>query len=48
MQETARSLGVDGTGMILRADQVGARVLSTAQDRKRKDNNYRSSSIALH
>ena len=27
MRETARSAGVDGTGMILRADQVGARVI---------------------
>ncbi len=48
MQETARSLGVDGTGMILRADQVGARVLSSAQGRKRRDNDYRTSSIAFH
>src|SRR5579872_2165280 len=36
MQETAKSNGVDGTGMILRADQVGARVIKTAKGRVRK------------
>lgn len=49
MQETARSLGVEGTGMILRADQVGARVLSTARGRRRKEkSDYRSASYMLH
>src|SRR5438128_11178081 len=48
MRETARSAGVDGSGMILHADQVGARVLSSAQGRKRRDNDYRTSSIAFH
>ena len=37
MQETARALGVNGTGMILRADQQGARVLSTSRSRIRKE-----------
>lgn len=36
MKETARSNGVEGTGMILRADQVGARVLNASQRRVRK------------
>jgi homoserine kinase len=40
MRETARSLGVDGSGMILRADQVGARVITTSRSRKRKQNAY--------
>jgi homoserine kinase len=48
MQETARSLGVEGTGMILRADQVGARVLLTGRDRKRRDSDYRYPSNDLH
>src|SRR5712692_8985886 len=48
MRETARSLGVDGTGMILRADQVGARVLTTGRSRKRRDSDYRYPSNALH
>ncbi|GHO95876.1 homoserine kinase [Reticulibacter mediterranei] len=37
MQETARSAGITGTGMILRADQNGARVLDTPRSRIRKD-----------
>lgn len=40
MRETARSLGVDGSGMILRADQVGARVITTSRSRKRKHSDY--------
>jgi homoserine kinase len=48
MRETARSLGVEGTGMILRADQVGARVLITGRSRKRRDSDYRYPSNALH
>lgn len=40
MRETARSFGVDGSGMILRADQVGARVLTTSRSRKRKHSDY--------
>src|SRR5581483_1621142 len=36
MQETARAAGITGTGMILRADQNGARVLSTPRSRIRK------------
>lgn len=47
MQETARSLGVDGTGMILRADQVGARVITTGRSRKRKVSDYRYPSNSL-
>jgi len=45
MQETARSLGVEGSGRILRADQAGARVITVARSRKRSD--YRSHSDAL-
>jgi len=45
MQETARSLGVEGSGRILRADQAGARVITVARSRKRSD--YRSHSGAL-
>jgi homoserine kinase len=41
MQETARSFAVDGTGMILRADQVGARVITRSRNRKRKESDYR-------
>jgi homoserine kinase len=37
MQEAARSAGITGTGMILRADQNGARVLDTPRSRVRKD-----------
>ncbi len=37
MQNTARTAGIDGTGMILRADQNGARVLSTHRSRIRKE-----------
>ena len=37
MQETARSHGVEGTGRILRADQVGARVLNTQRGRMKKE-----------
>ncbi len=37
MQNTARAAGIDGTGMILRADQNGARVLGTPRSRIRKE-----------
>jgi homoserine kinase len=47
MRETARSAGVDGTGMILRADQVGARVITTSRSKKRKQSNYDFPSNAL-
>ena len=47
MRETARSAGVDGTGMILRADQVGARVITTSRTKKRKLRNYDFPSNAL-
>ena len=47
MQETARSAGVDGTGMILRADQVGARVITTSRSKRRKQSNYDFPSNAL-
>ena len=47
MRETARSAGVDGTGMILRADQVGARVISTSRSKKRKQSHYDFPSNAL-
>ncbi len=48
MQDTARSSGVEGTGMILRADQSGARVIASAHNRKRKDSGYRYPSNTLH
>jgi homoserine kinase len=47
MRETAHSAGVDGTGMILRADQVGARVITTSRSKKRKQSNYDFPSNAL-
>ena len=47
MRETARSAGVEGTGMILRADQVGARVITTSRSKKRKQSNYDFPSNAL-
>ena len=47
MRETAHSAGVDGTGMILRADQVGARVISTSRTKKRKQRSYDFPSNAL-
>ncbi len=37
MQEAARAAGVEGTGMVLRADQHGARVLDTRRSRRRKE-----------
>jgi len=40
MQETARSLGIDGRGMILNADQQGARVIAPHK-RSRKAGSYR-------
>jgi homoserine kinase len=43
MQETARSLGVEGRGLILSADQQGARVISP-QKRARKRTNYQHTS----
>lgn len=39
MQETARSLGIEGRGMLLSADQQGARVISPHK-RSRKRKNY--------
>lgn len=36
MQGTARNMGVNGTGMILRADQTGARVLNPQRSRVHK------------
>jgi homoserine kinase len=37
MQEAALAAGVDGTGMILRADQNGARVINMTRSRIRKE-----------
>lgn len=37
MQRTARAAGIEGTGMMLRADQNGARMLSTPRSRIRKE-----------
>jgi len=37
MQETARASGIEGTGMILRADSLGARVIKTSRSRVRKE-----------
>jgi homoserine kinase len=37
MQESAQAAGVDGTGMVLRADQNGARVINTSRSRIRKE-----------
>lgn len=37
MQETAHAAGVNGTGMILRADRLGARILNTPRSRMRKE-----------
>src|SRR6266700_6486772 len=37
MQDTARAAGIEGTGMILRADQNGARVLNTSRGHIRKE-----------
>jgi homoserine kinase len=37
MQQTALAAGIQGTGMVLRADQHGARVLNTARSRIRKE-----------
>jgi homoserine kinase len=37
MQNAARAAGIEGTGMVLRADQNGARVLSTPRSRIRKE-----------
>jgi homoserine kinase len=42
MQETARALGVNGSGMILRADQHGARILKTRHTRIRKETTTRN------
>jgi len=47
MRETARSAGVDGTGKILHADQVGARVITTSRSKKRKQRSYDFPSNAL-
>lgn len=37
MQEAARMAGVEGTGMVLRADQNGARIINTPRSRIRKE-----------
>ncbi len=37
MQEAARAAGIQGSGLVLRADQNGARVLNTARSRIRKE-----------
>lgn len=37
MQEAARAMGIEGTGMVLRADQNGARVLTASRSRIRKE-----------
>ena len=37
MQETARAVGVQGTGRVLRADQNGARILKNSRSRIRKE-----------
>ncbi len=42
MQETAHTMGVKGTGKILRADQNGARVLKTSRGRIRKEASARN------
>lgn len=41
MQEAALAAGVQGTGMVLRADQNGARVLNTSRSRIRKEESAR-------
>src|SRR5579885_1652287 len=41
MRKTAVAAGVQGTGMVLRADQNGARVLSTPRSRIRKEESAR-------
>ncbi len=41
MRKTALAAGVQGTGMVLRADQNGARVLSTPRSRIRKEESAR-------
>ncbi|HLG61767.1 MAG TPA: homoserine kinase [Ktedonosporobacter sp.] len=41
MQQTALAAGVQGTGMVLRADQNGARVLNTSRSRIRKEESAR-------
>ena len=48
MQEAARSSDIEGTGRILRADQSGARVITPAHSRKRKETGYRYHSSTLH
>ena len=42
MQQTAQAAGVYGTGMILRADATGARVLKTGRNRVRKGEHRRA------
>jgi homoserine kinase len=37
MQETARNAGIEGTGMVLHADQNGARAIKTSRSRIRKE-----------
>lgn len=41
MQQAAQAAGIEGTGLILRADQHGARVLNTARSRIRKEDSAR-------
>ena len=41
MQETARSLGIDGHGMILAADQQGARVIAPHKRSRKQGGSYR-------
>lgn len=48
MQETARALGVEGTGRILRADQQGARVLSAELRKRRSEQSYRYPADTMH
>jgi homoserine kinase len=42
MQETAHTMGIQGSGKILRADQNGARVLKTSRGRIRKEASARN------
>ncbi|GAC1349368.1 MAG: homoserine kinase [Ktedonobacteraceae bacterium] len=42
MQETAHTMGIKGSGKILRADQIGARVLKTSRGRIRKEASARN------
>lgn len=46
MQETARAKGVEGTSMILRADQNGARIINAPKVRMRKEASARYRDVA--